>query len=91
MQFAACVNGGLTLLEVQGQGTARDESASVPLYAVGPSGRARWLFDRHGFVSLGFVSRFFLKRPELVVEGVPQRRRVETASVSAELGAGVVF
>lgn len=89
LQFTACADGGITLLVVEGQGTAEDAQASVPLYGLGPSVGVQWLLHEHAFLSLGFASRFFLTRPELVVEGAPQTRRVETASVSGALGAGV--
>ena len=88
-QFLACANGGVTALKANGEGTALDSSALVPLYGLGPSVGARWLLDENAFLSVGFVSRFFLSRPELVIEGLPQRRAIETASVSAELGGGV--
>jgi hypothetical protein len=87
--FSACASGGLTLFDVEGQGTARDAHAAVPLYGLGPSVGAQWLLGENAFLGLGFVSRFFLSRPELVIEGLSQRKRIETASVSAELGAGV--
>jgi hypothetical protein len=85
----ACADGGVTLLDVEGRGTARDREARVPLYGLGPSLGADWLLGEHALLGLGLVSRFFVKRPELVVQGLEERRRVETASLSAELSGGV--
>ena len=89
LRFFACADVGITLLDVKGRGTALDQHARIPLYGLGPSLGADWLLSRNAFLGLGLVSRFFLTRPELVVEGLEQRRRVETASVSAELSGGV--
>jgi len=89
IQLAACANAGVTAWSVSGDGTARDSRVLIPLYSLGPSIGARWLVSDNAFLSLGLVSRFFLLRPDLVVEGLPQRRPIETASVSAELGGGV--
>jgi hypothetical protein len=88
-EFFACADGGVTFLEVEGRGTARDRHARVPLYGLGPSLGADWLLGERAFLGLGLVSRFFVKRPELVVEGLEQRRRVETASLGLELSGGV--
>jgi hypothetical protein len=88
-QLSACANASLTLLEVSGRGTALDRRASVPLYGFGPSVGAAWLLDKHAFLSFALVSHFFVKRPELVVEGLQKRTRVESASGSAQLGLGV--
>jgi len=89
LQLAACANGGLTLLEVEGRGTARDRRASVPLYGLGPSIAAEWVLSKNAFLRLAVVSRFFLKRPELVVEDLPEQKRIAGADASGELGAGV--
>jgi hypothetical protein len=89
LRLFACADAGITVLDVEGRGTALDQRARVPLYGLGPSLGADWLLGRHAFLGLGLVSRFFVTRPELVVEGLAQRRRVETASVSAELAGGV--
>jgi hypothetical protein len=88
-RFAACANGSRTLFEVSGRGTARDGQASVPLYGLGPSLAAEWVLSKNAFLRLALVSRFFLVRPELVVEDLPQRRRVAVAQANGELGAGV--
>jgi hypothetical protein len=87
--LGACANAGVTVLEATGQGTARDGHATIPLYGVGPSVSADWLLGKHAFLHLGLVSRFFLVRPELVVEDLPEAKRVALASLSAQLGAGV--
>jgi hypothetical protein len=89
LRFAACANGGVTLFEVEGRGTARDRHASVPLYGLGPSLAAEWVLSRNAFLRLAVVSRFFLARPELVVEDLPERKRLAAAQVNGELGAGV--
>lgn len=89
VQLAACVHGGFTLLAAKGEGTARDDSALIPLPGVGPSAGLRWLPSENAFLHLGIASRFFLARPQLVVEGISERRRVEAAGVGAELGGGV--
>jgi hypothetical protein len=88
-RFAACANGGVTLLEVSGRGTARDRQASVPLYGAGPSLAAEWVLSKNAFLRLALVSRFFVVRPELVVEDLPQQMRVAAAQANGELGAGV--
>jgi hypothetical protein len=87
--LSGCIDAGVTALRVQGNGSARNDSAWVPLYGAGPSVTARWLFEQRAFVELSFLSRFFLSRPDLVVEGLNEQRRVEVASLAAELGAGV--
>jgi hypothetical protein len=89
LQLSACASAGITVLEATGQGTARDDRATVPLYAVGPALGAEWLFHPSAFLRLGVAARFYLVRPELVVEDLPQRRRISSASVSGTLGAGV--
>lgn len=89
VRLLACAEGGFTDLLVQGRGTARDRDHAVPLYGVGPSLRADWLFASHGFLSLGVSSQFFLRRPQLVVEGLAETRRVEMASLMGSLGGGV--
>jgi len=89
VQLLACANAGLTVLEATGQGTARDDHATVPLYSVGPGVGAEWLLHPSAFLRLGIASRFYLVKPELVVEDLPERKRISTASVTATLGAGV--
>jgi hypothetical protein len=89
VQISICGNGGVTLLDVRGQGTARDGSANVPLYGVGPSLGGRWLLGSNAFVNLDLASRFFVQRPELLVDGSVERRRIEAASLDASLGGGV--
>jgi hypothetical protein len=89
LRFFGCADGGITLLDVKGRGTALDQQARVPLYGLGPSLGADWLLNGNAFLGLSLVSRFFLARPQLVVEGLEPRRRIETASVSAELAGGV--
>jgi hypothetical protein len=89
VQLSLCGNGGATWLEVRGQGTASDRSANIPLYGIGPSLGARWLLGSAAFVSLEAASRFFVKRPQLLVDGAPERRRVESATLNAALGGGV--
>lgn len=89
VQLSLCGNGGVTLLDVRGLGTASDRRANIPLYGLGPSVGARWLLGSNGFVNLDLASRFFVKRPELLVDGSLQRRRVESATVGASLGGGV--
>jgi hypothetical protein len=91
LALAVCAEGGLTLLQAKGSGSARDERATLPLSHLGPSVGAQWLLGERAFIGLGLVSHFYLKRPLLLVQGSPSRRRVETASVSAELGGGVRF
>ena len=88
LQLAACADVGATLLRASGEGTARDQAATIPLYGAGPAFSAAWLFHRHAFLQLGVSSRFFFERPELVVEGLAPTRRVELSSLSGELGAG---
>jgi hypothetical protein len=88
-QLRGCVEGSLEFLIAEGEGTARDSSATIPLYAVGPFVGARWLLSEHAFVSVGFGARWFLKRPELLVDGLPERRRVEAVTLDAQLGGGV--
>lgn len=88
-QVSACADVGATLLRASAQGTARDRSANVPLYGAGPALGATWLLHPHAFVQLGVTSRFFFERPELVVQGLAERRRVEPFTVSGELSAGV--
>jgi hypothetical protein len=73
----------------QGEGTAKDERASIPLYGIGPSIAARWIFAEHAFFGAGIVSRFYLLRPELVILDLSERRRVESASVVGEIGGGL--
>ena len=89
LELAACASGGVTVLEATGQGTARDGHATIPLYSIGPSVSADWLLQRHAFLHLGLVSRFFLVRPELVVEDLPETKRIAFVSLSAQLGLGV--
>ncbi|HTM43551.1 MAG TPA: hypothetical protein VL137_01275 [Polyangiaceae bacterium] len=89
LQPFACANVGVTLLRANGKGSAQEHGATIPLYSLGPSIGARWLLNDALFLNLGFGSRFFLKRPELVVQGLVQTRRVEIATVTAELGMGV--
>jgi hypothetical protein len=88
-QLRGCVQSSLEFLIARGEGTARDSSATIPLYGVGPFVGARWLLSRHAFVSVGLGARWLLKRPELVVEGLPERRRVEAVIWDAQLGGGV--
>lgn len=89
VQIAACALGGITLLEAEGSGSARDEQARIPLYGLGPSLELSWLVHERAFLNLELASRFFVKRPELVVEGWPQQQPVEAVSGSAALGGGV--
>jgi len=88
-RFAACANGGVTLLAVEGRGTARDRRANVPLYGLGPTLAAEWVLSKHAFLRLALASRFFLARPELVIEGLPEHKRSAAAQANGELGAGV--
>jgi hypothetical protein len=44
--------------------------------------------SEHAFLNLEVLSRLFVVRPELVVEGLPERRQVETATVEVQLGGG---
>ena len=88
-QLLACARGGATLLLAEGQRTARDRSAKIPLYALGPSLGARWLLGTHAFIDMSANAGWLLKRPELVVEGLAERRRVDVLSLGAELGGGV--
>lgn len=88
LQLVACGEASFTLLTVEGQGTERDQSARVPLYGLGPRLGAEWWLGERVFVSVTLASRFFVKRPELVIEGAPERRRVEVASAAATLGGG---
>jgi hypothetical protein len=90
-QLSVCAVGGVSVLDVTGQGTARDGRATVPLYGIGPGVGMLWLLTDSAFLNLGVLSRFFLKRPELVIEDLPQRRQIEALSVSADLGVGVRF
>lgn len=87
--LAGCLDVGMTALRAQGKGSARNDSVWIPLYGAGPSVTARWLLGERAFVGVSFLSRFFLWRPDLVVEGLNEQRRVEAASLAAELGAGV--
>ncbi|HEY6078996.1 MAG TPA: hypothetical protein VIW29_09350 [Polyangiaceae bacterium] len=89
VQVAACALGGITLLDAEGKGSAQDDQATIPLYGLGPSVELSWLVHEHAFLGLGLASRFFVKRPELVVEGWPRQRTVEAVSGSAELGGGM--
>jgi hypothetical protein len=89
LQLLGCLNAGLVTLLAQGRGSAADGSALIPLYQLGPSAGARWSFSEQAFLSLEVLSRLFVVQPELVVEGLPQRRQVETATVEAQLGGGV--
>lgn len=88
-QLLGCARGGATLLLAEGQGTARDGNAKIPLYGVGPSVGARWLLGRHAFVSVGAGASWFLKRPELLVDGLLQRRRIDAMMLGVELAGGV--
>jgi hypothetical protein len=88
-QLLGCLNAGFVALQAKGQGTAADGSALIPLYQVGPSAGARWLIGEHAFLNLEVISRLFLVQPELVVEGLPQRRQIETATVEGQIGGGV--
>ncbi len=90
-QFPLCASGGVSVLDVTGHGTARDSRATVPLYSVGPGIGMLWLLTDSAFLNLGLLSRFYLKRPELVVEDLPQRRQIEAVTFSADLGVGVRF
>jgi hypothetical protein len=88
-QLLACANAGFVAMKAKGHGTANDSSAVIPLYQMGPSIGARWLASEDLFLGLEVVSRFFLTRPDLVIVGLPDRRQIETASVSAQLGGGL--
>ncbi|HEX2878385.1 MAG TPA: hypothetical protein VHO25_02500 [Polyangiaceae bacterium] len=89
LQLLGCLNAGIVALQAKGRGTAADSSALIPLYQLGPSAGARWLFSEHAFLNLEVLSRLFVVQPELVVEGLPQRRQIETATVEVHLGGGV--
>jgi hypothetical protein len=89
LQLLACANGGVVALQAKARGTAQDSNALIPLYQLGPSIGARWLVDSNAFLSLEVVSRFFLARPELVIAGLADRRQIEAATVSAQIGGGV--
>ena len=56
---------------------------------MGPGLGARWLLSEHAFVRVGVGASWFLERPELLVDGLTERRRVESLSLGAELGGGV--
>lgn len=88
-QLLGCINAGFAALQAKARGTAADSSALIPLYQLGPSGGARWLISEHAFLNLEVLSRLFLVQPELIVEGLPQRRQIETVTVEAQLGGGV--
>jgi hypothetical protein len=88
VRIAACAVGGVTWLQVESVGLARDDRAAIPLYGLGPSLELSWSLHEHAFLGLGVVSRFYVKRPQLVVEGAPPTRRVEAVSGAAELGGG---
>lgn len=88
-QLRGCLEGGLDWLFASGQGTERNQEATIPLYSLGPRVGVRWLLSEHAFVGLAGTASWFVKRPELVVEGLPQRRRIEPLVVGAELGGGV--
>jgi hypothetical protein len=79
------------VLDASARGTARDRRASIPLYGVGPSVGAEWLLSERAFLGLNVAARFYLKRPELVVEDLPEHRRVQLASANVALGAGVLW
>jgi hypothetical protein len=87
--LGVCANAGVTVLEASGQGTARDGRATIPLYGIGPSLSSDLIVGKHLFFHLGLVSRFFLVRPQLVVEDLPETKRVVLASLSLQFGAGV--
>jgi hypothetical protein len=87
--LGVCANAGVTVLEASGQGTARDERATIPLYGIGPSLSGDLMASKHLFLHLGLVSRFFLVRPRLVVEDLPETKRAAFAALSLQLGAGV--
>jgi hypothetical protein len=88
-QLRGCAQAGLDGLLAEGQGTARNQSVTIPLYSLGPRVGVRWLLSEHAFVGLAGGASWFLKRPELVVDGLPERRRVEPFVLGAELGGGV--
>jgi hypothetical protein len=88
-QLLGCLNAGFIALQAKGQGTVADSSALIPLYQLGPSAGARVLIGEHAFLNLEVISRLFLLQPELVIEGLPQRRSVETVTVEAQFGGGV--
>lgn len=89
VQIAACAAGGVTLLSAKGSGLARDDAATIPLYGLGPGLQLAWLLNDRAFLGLGLSSRFFVKRPELTVEGATTTRKVEALSGAAEVGGGV--
>ncbi len=89
VQIAACGVGGITLLSARGSGLARDDEATIPLYGLGPGLQLAWFVNERAFLGLGLTSRFFVKRPELVVEGATTTRQIEGVSGAAELGGGI--
>jgi hypothetical protein len=89
LRLVACAELGLTMLRVEGRGTERDQDVTVPLYGVGPSLGAEWWLGQRAFVSVSFASRFYVTRPELVVEALPERLRAEVVSGNALFGGGV--
>lgn len=89
LRLAACAEAGVTLLDARGGGTEDDRHVRVPLYGLGPRLSAQWPLSKRGFLSLDVGSRLFVKRPDLLVDGSTERRRVELGSASASLGAGV--
>ncbi|HVY31422.1 MAG TPA: hypothetical protein VHB79_32940 [Polyangiaceae bacterium] len=88
-QWRGCLQGGLDWLFAQGQGTERDRKAAIPLYSLGPRVGVRWHLSEHAFVGLAGGASWFVKRPELVVEGSSERRHIEPFALGAELGGGV--
>lgn len=88
-QLRGCLQAGLDWLLAEGQRTAQNQSATIPLYSAGPRLGVRWLLSEHAFVGLAGGASWFLKRPELVVDGLPERRRIEPLLFGAELGGGV--
>ncbi len=89
LQLAACGEASVTLVAAAGERTEHNQSATLPLYGIGPSLGAEWKLSERAFVGVSVASRFYLRRPELIVEAAPERRRVEVASVSATLGGGI--
>jgi len=89
LRLFVCAEAGLTELLVRGRGTARDREPAVPLYGVGPDVGAEWSFTPHAFFRLGVASQFFLRRPELVVEGRAEARKIESVTLTGALGGGV--
>lgn len=89
LRLVACGEAGVTLLRASGRGSELDQSQRVPLYGLGPSLGVEWWLGERALLGVSLTSRFFVKRPELLIEGSPDGRRVEVANAGALLGGGV--